>query len=101
MVNKNYISGLAQEQLDRRRRIDALTAQKIDVAIIFQEMLGTAVAAKYLRTNGVPLSVALRVLIYAHRKDPSPPKMIGFEDGPVNRFQSKQTATRGNQIEKA
>lgn len=95
MVNENYISGLAQEELDRRRRIDALTAQKIDVAIIFQEMLGTAVAAKYLRTNGVPLSVALRVLIHARRKDPSPPKMIGIEDGPANRFQSKQTATRG------
>ncbi|TSD72511.1 hypothetical protein FFI39_016880 [Janthinobacterium sp. KBS0711] len=81
MVNKNYIGSLAQVALDYPRRIDALTAQKIDVAIIFQEMLGTAVAAKYLHTNGVPLSVALRVLVCERRKDPSSPKMIGIEKG--------------------
>ena len=83
MLNINYIAGHAQLKLDRRRRSDALTAQTIDVAIIFQEMLGTAVAAKYLRANGVPLDVALRVLVHAHRKDPSPPKMIGIVEGHV------------------
>ena len=81
MVTKNYIGGLMQLKLDHPRRIDALTAQKIDVAIIFQEMLGTAVAAKYLHTNGVSLSVALRVLVCERRKEPSPPKMIGIERG--------------------
>ena len=85
MENKNYRTGLAQEELERRKRIDALTAQKIDVAIIFQDMLGTAVAAEYLHENGVPLSVALRVLIHSRRKEPSPPKMIGIDDRATGR----------------
>jgi hypothetical protein len=84
MLDINYLAGHAQLKLDRRRRSEALTAQTIDVAIIFQEMLGTAVAAKYLQANGVPLSVALRVLVHARRKDPSPPKMIGIVEGPAN-----------------
>jgi hypothetical protein len=84
MLDINYIAGHAQLKLDRRGRSDALTAQTIDVAIIFQEMLGTAAAAEYLRGNGVPLSVALRVLVHARRKDPSPPKMIGIVEGHLN-----------------
>lgn len=84
MVNKNDIGGMVQVELGHPRRIDALTAQKIDVAIIFQEMLGTAVAAKYLQTNGVALAVALRVLVHARRKEPSPPKMIGIESVSAN-----------------
>lgn len=82
MKNKNYKIGLVQDEVERRKRIDVMTAQKIDVAIIFQEMLGTLVAAKYLHEHGVPLSVALRVLIHARRKEPSPPKMIGIDDRP-------------------
>ncbi|WP_070218501.1 hypothetical protein OX462_12570 [Janthinobacterium sp. SUN098] len=93
MVTKNYIGGPVQVEPDHPRRIDALTAQKIDVAIIFQEMLGTAVAAKYLHTNGVPLSVALRVLVCERRKDPSPPKMIGLEKGPAHHPPSRLSET--------
>ncbi|WP_162995683.1 hypothetical protein [Janthinobacterium agaricidamnosum] len=93
MVTKNYIGGPVQVEPDHPRRIDALTAQKIDVAIIFQEMLGTAVAAKYLHTNGVPLSVALRVLVCERRKDPSPPKMIGLEKGPAHHPPSRMSET--------
>lgn len=80
MKNKNDKVDPAQEEHERRRRTDALTAQKIDVAIIFQDMLGTLVAAQYLHENGISLSVALRVLVHARRKDPSPPKMIGIGD---------------------
>ncbi|MGK5058973.1 hypothetical protein ACQ4WY_18775 [Janthinobacterium sp. LB2P49] len=58
-------------------RSDILTAQKIDVGIIFQAMLGTISAAEYLRRSGVPLEIALRVLTISHRKIPTPPQMIG------------------------
>ena len=94
MENINYKTGLAQDEVERRKRIDALTAQKIDVAIIFQDMLGTAVAAEYLHENGIPLSVALRVLIHVRRKEPSPPKMIGMDDRPTRRIVS--AAARGS-----
>ncbi|WP_312435317.1 hypothetical protein [Janthinobacterium sp.] len=92
MENENIIGHTDQLEMDRRRRIDALTAQKIDVAIIFQEMLGTAVAAKYLYENDVSLAVALRVLVHTRRKDPSPPKMIGMSVPPETAVLSGQVA---------
>lgn len=49
-------------------RHDGLTAQKVDVGVIFQEMLGTATAAAYLAKNKVPMHVALRVLTQTRRK---------------------------------
>lgn len=49
-------------------RQDVLTAQKIDVGVIFQEMLDTATAAAYLAKNKVPMYIALRVLTQTHRK---------------------------------
>ena len=49
-------------------RHDDLTAQKVEVGVIFQEMLGTATAAAYLAKNKVPMHVALRVLTQVHRK---------------------------------
>ena len=44
------------------RRPDLLTAQKVEVSIILQAMLGTAVAATYLADNEVKLTVSMRVL---------------------------------------
>ena len=49
-------------------RQDDLTAQKVEVGIIFQEMLDTAAAAAYLAKNKVPISTALRVLTGSRRK---------------------------------
>ncbi|WP_436485143.1 hypothetical protein [Janthinobacterium sp. RT4P48] len=49
-------------------RHDDLTAQKVEVGIIFQEMLDTAAAAAYLAKNKVPISTALRVLTGSRRK---------------------------------
>lgn len=43
-------------------RPDLLTAQKVEVSIILQAMLGTAVAAEYLADNEVAMSVSMRVL---------------------------------------
>lgn len=43
-------------------RGDALTAQKVEVGIILQAMLGTVGAAAYLADNAVHISVSLRVL---------------------------------------
>ena len=48
-------------------RRDHLTAQKVAVGIIFQEMLDTATAASYLAQNKVPLDTALRVLTRSRR----------------------------------
>lgn len=78
---RNNNTGLCQHESEpeRQRRTDALLAQKIDVAIIFQEMLGTLAAAKYLSEQQVPLQIALRVLMHPRRNSPSPPKMVGGE----------------------
>lgn len=43
-------------------RPDLLTAQRVEVAIILQAMLGTPTAAEYLKNNGVDPMVSLRVL---------------------------------------
>ena len=43
-------------------RPDVLTAQKVEVSIILQAMLGTSVAAEYLADNEVGLGVSMRIL---------------------------------------
>jgi DNA-binding response OmpR family regulator len=45
------------------RRTDELTAQRIEVALVYQQMLGTADAQDYLSSLGVPEPVARRVLL--------------------------------------
>lgn len=47
-------------------RPDHLTAQKVEVGIILQAMLGTPAAAEYLENNGIGRAVALRVLFEPH-----------------------------------
>lgn len=44
------------------RRVDGMTAQRVEVSLIFQLMLGTSAGAEYLLASGVAASVALRVL---------------------------------------
>ena len=44
-------------------RFDSLKAQQVEVGIVFQKMLGTRDAARYFAENGIPLHVALRVLM--------------------------------------
>jgi hypothetical protein len=43
-------------------RPDTLTAQKVEVGIILQAMLGTPAAAEYLENNAIDRAIALRVL---------------------------------------
>lgn len=45
-------------------RKDQLTAQKVEVALVFQQMLSTAEAQAYLAHNGVAASVIERVLFH-------------------------------------
>lgn len=45
-------------------RPDVLTAQRVEVGIILQAMLGTPTAAAYLETNAVDPSVVSRVLYH-------------------------------------
>ena len=46
------------------QRKDHLTAQKVEVALVFQQMLSTAEAQAYLVRSGVPESVVERVLFH-------------------------------------
>jgi hypothetical protein len=43
-------------------RPDVLTAQKVEVGIVLQAMLGTTAAAEYFDNNSIDRAVALRVL---------------------------------------
>jgi len=44
------------------RRVDRLTAGRVDVAIVFRDMLGAEDAAAYMAANAIPRHVAERVL---------------------------------------
>lgn len=44
------------------RRVDRLMAQRVEVAIVFRNMLGVEDAAMYMTANEVPGRVAERVL---------------------------------------
>ena len=44
------------------RRVDRLMAQRVEVAIVFRNMLGVEDAASYMADNDVPRQVAERVL---------------------------------------
>lgn len=59
--------------LDARR--DTLTSQRIEVALVFQSMLGTNDAAEYLRAAGIPIWISARVL-GSHKRRPSPALVI-------------------------
>lgn len=48
--------------MDELRRLDDLTAQKVEVAIIFKEMMGAEDAANYMAENDIPAHVVDRVL---------------------------------------
>lgn len=50
-------------------RIDHLTAQRVEVGLVFYEMLGEADALAYLRGEHIPAEVIERVLKYPqHRR---------------------------------
>lgn len=87
MRNNNTVLCQHESEPEGQRRTDAMMAQRIDVAIIFQEMLGTFTAAKYLCEQRVPLQIALRVLVHSRRNSPSPPKMVGGAE-PARALQS-------------
>lgn len=68
--------GAGNRQPNRKRvpaegRSDELTSQRIDVALVFQAMLGTDAAAQYLRDAGVSVWITARVLGSAKRR-PAP-----------------------------
>jgi hypothetical protein len=59
-------SGTPVQSLRVTGRPDTLTAQKVEVGIILQAMLGTPAAAEYLENNAIERAVALRVLFEPH-----------------------------------
>jgi hypothetical protein len=56
-----YLTAPRQETMLNERK-DQLLAQKVEVALVFQQMLGTADAQAYLVSSGVPADVIERVL---------------------------------------
>ncbi|MCL6483402.1 MAG: hypothetical protein I4O49_04355 [Janthinobacterium lividum] len=68
MRSKNEKTNAANMDILDCARQDDLTAQKVEVGVIFQEMLDTATAAAYLAKNKVPIATALRVLTGSRRK---------------------------------
>ena len=50
------------------RRKDQLTSQRVDVALVFDSMLGADAAGDYLRDNAVPVWVSERVLYTDNRR---------------------------------
>ena len=71
MRSKNDKATITMMEARDCARQDDLTAQKVEVGIIFQEMLDTATAAAYLAKNKVPIDTALRVLTGSRRKKKS------------------------------
>ena len=49
-------------------RRNRLTAQRVEVGMIFLDMLGAADAADYMLANDVPSEVVARVLAYPQRR---------------------------------
>lgn len=66
------IKRLAKHEADRARasagRLDALTAQRLEVAVVYLEMLGFDDASEYLRSVAMPSDLADRVLHSTHRR---------------------------------
>ncbi|RFP32405.1 hypothetical protein [Duganella sp. BJB476] len=55
-------SRLAIVEQPHCRRSDRLTAQKVEVGIVFQEMLGVEDAAEYFATYNLPSQIVERIL---------------------------------------
>jgi predicted GNAT superfamily acetyltransferase len=56
-------------------RKDHLTSQRVEVALVFEAMLGLEAAKEYLHNASVPIWVSERVLSSTHRR-PSPELVI-------------------------
>lgn len=72
-VRRATIASAQQVQLPSEARTDSLTSQRIEVAMVFQSMLGTNAAAEYLRNAGVPIWITARVLGSKKRRPTAEP----------------------------
>ncbi|MBB3224905.1 hypothetical protein [Pseudoduganella umbonata] len=70
-ARRAIVAGPELVQLPVDRRTDTLSSQRVEVAIVFQTMLGTNAAAEYLRNAGVPIWISARVL-GSRKRRPSP-----------------------------
>lgn len=69
------LNGAELDPLSDDQRGDQLTSQRIEVALVFQTMLGTDAAAEYLRNAGIPTWITARVLGSAKRR-PTPALVV-------------------------
>ena len=65
-------------------RANRLCAEQVEVALVMQEMLGTAAAAHYLHEKSVSVEIAVRVLTReGQRRWRSPVNLAAFEAAPA------------------
>lgn len=60
----------AHAHTDECRRRDRITAQKLDVGLVFYQMLGFDDAMQYLAMNNIPKALGMRVLTLAEHRRP-------------------------------
>jgi hypothetical protein len=61
-------------------RRENLVSQHIEVALVYQQMLGLDEAARYLEQEGIPEEIANRVLLTGRKR---PPRMAPAPDQPA------------------
>ena len=61
-------------------RREQLISQRIEVALVYQQMLGLDEAARYLEQEGIPQEIADRVLLTGRKR---PPRMADAPDQPA------------------
>lgn len=73
-----------------KNRKDSLTAQRVEVGLVFQQMLGTDEAAEYMRTNHIPGDVIKRVLDTPADRRQADYKEVGQLDAITTSHSSKR-----------
>ncbi|MBS1169816.1 MAG: hypothetical protein H6R01_734 [Burkholderiaceae bacterium] len=68
MNQQQFGSNLRAIPIPHSRRQDIETAKIVSQGIRYQQKLGTDFAASYMRTRGVKMDVALRVLSRPHQR---------------------------------
>lgn len=64
--------------MTKLRRLNRLMAQRVEVAIVFKEMLGAADSTAYMAENGIPQHVAERVLAGMTTTRTTDGAMVGY-----------------------
>ncbi|TFW35678.1 hypothetical protein [Massilia horti] len=71
MINEiNSEQALAEQEQERRQRTDMRTRDLVNQAVASIPTLGLQRAAEFLAAMNVPAEIAVRTLVYPHRRRP-------------------------------